>query len=327
MPLVSSRLDSDFIREFANAVRNGLCKPQKELPSKYLYDEVGSALFDAITVLPEYGLTRADERLLHKYAVEIVQKLEGDISMVAELGSGSGRKTEPILSAIAARRPFVSYYAIDVSPSALDRCSRELGRLRRIRFHTVQQSYLQGLQHVRERRSLSERMLVLFLGSTIGNFNRSQASWFLTQLREILMPGDALLIGADLVKPEKLLLEAYDDSAGVTAAFNLNLLCRINRELDGNFEVRNFRHRAVWRPEERRIEMHLQALKRQIVAIRAAQCEISFREGETIHTESSHKFDAGELASMAAETGFLASGQWIDRKWPFAENLWIVQKS
>jgi dimethylhistidine N-methyltransferase len=221
----------------------------------------------------------------------------------------------------------VSYYSIDVSASALDRCSKELGLLRRIRFHTVQQSYLEGLQYVRKRRSLSERMLVLFLGSTIGNFNRSQASVFLSEVRKTLMDGDALLVGADLVKPERLLLEAYDDPAGVTSAFNLNLLCRINRELEGNFQVRNFRHQAVWRAEKRRIEMHLQATKHQVVTIGAAHCDISFREGETIHTESSHKFDANELSSMAAEAGFVPSGQWIDREWPFAENLWIVQES
>lgn len=310
-------------QEFALDVRLGLSKPQKELPSKYLYDEVGSALFDAITVLPEYGLTRADERLLHRYAADIVKGLKPRIA-VAELGSGSGRKTRPILEAIAAKRPFVSYYAIDVSASALELCSRELGRLRGVNFHTVLRSYLDGLQYVRECRAPSESLLVLFLGSTIGNFDRQQASSFLSRVRQLLVPGDALLVGADLVKPERQLMEAYDDFAGVTAAFNLNLLCRINRELDADFQVRNFKHEARWFAAERRIEMHLRSLTQQTVAIRAAGCRITFEAGETIHTESSHKFGSMELSSMALDAGFGVGGQWIDGEWPFAENLWIV---
>jgi uncharacterized SAM-dependent methyltransferase len=185
-------------------------------------------------------------------------------------------------------------------------------------------SYLDGLQYVRERRSVSENLLVLFLGSTIGNFDRSQALSFLTQIRHFLAPGDALLLGADLVKPEARLVRAYDDPAGVTAAFNLNLLCRINRELSGDFRIHNFQHQARWLQRERRIEMHLQSKVSQVVTIRAAGCGFAFCEGETIHTESSHKFELGELSSMASDCGFQVAAQWVDEEWPFAETLWTV---
>ena len=324
MAAVSSLADESPVREFALDVRTGLNKVRKELPSKYLYDAVGSALFDAITVLPEYGLTRADERLLKECAGEVARRLGYPVT-VAELGIGSGRKTKPILQAIASRRPFLSFFAIDVSSAALDRCTRELSGVHGLSVHTIQRSYLDGLHHVRSRSASPGNLLVLFLGSTIGNFDRAQALSFLAQIRRELVPGDALLLGADLVKPRSQLLLAYDDPAGITAAFNLNLLCRINRELGADFEVRNFRHQARWLPEERRIEMHLESLSRQMVTITGADCRVSLLAGETIHTESSHKFDPAELSSMAAIAGFQAAAQWTDQEWPFAENLWIVR--
>jgi dimethylhistidine N-methyltransferase len=323
MVVAPHRLDKGYIEEFARDVVTGLASTPKALPSKYFYDDVGSALFDAITVLPEYGLTRADERLLRRFAGQIPQRLDRPLR-VAELGSGSGMKTAPILQAIAARRPFVNYHAIDVSASALHRCSQELARLRGVSVNTLHRSYLDGLQYVREQRSFSESLLVLFLGSTIGNFDRVQASVFLKEIRQVLVPGDALLLGADLVKPEHQLRRAYDDDAGVTAAFNLNLLCRINRELKGDFRIRNFRHQVRWLSRERRIEMHLESLSNQFVTIGLAGRVFAFQTGETIHTESSHKFELGELDSMAMEAGFKPDVQWVDNEWPFAEVLWIV---
>src|SRR5215510_6494711 len=226
-------LDARATREFASDVRRDLSKtPQRELHSKYLYDSIGSALFEVITILPEYGLTRADERLLRTHAREIVSKVPSP-SIVAELGSGSGRKTRWILEALT-RRGYVLYYPIDVSASALHACRNELGTMDSVHIVEIEGSYTDGLIEVTRRRS-GEPLLVLFLGSTIGNFERGPAEQFLREIRALLCPGDALLLGTDLVKPMAQVLPAYDDPIGVTAAFNLNLLARINRELAGDF--------------------------------------------------------------------------------------------
>src|SRR5258708_26738602 len=211
--------------EFAADVRAGLTKPgQRELPSKYLYDEVGSALFEAISVLPEYGLTRADTRLLKKYAEEIVGRLPSPLH-VPELGSGSGKKTRWILEALS-RRQMTYYYPIEISPQALAALSKELGQIDMVSIVGHEQPYLEGLRTVAEGRGERDHLLVLFLGSTIGNFDRDAGDTFLREMRAILQTGDALLLGTDLEKSIELQLLAYDDPAGVTAAFNLNLLAR-----------------------------------------------------------------------------------------------------
>jgi L-histidine N-alpha-methyltransferase len=313
----------EVLSGFAADVRAGLSKPRKELPAKYLYDEVGSALFDAITVLPEYGLTRAEERLLGQRANEIARWLPSGVA-VAELGSGSGRKTRPVLEAIAALRDSVSYCAIDVSRAALDSCCRQLSGLSGIEVRGLECPYLEGLAEICSRRRGDDCLLVLFLGSSIGNFERDQAARFLSTVRKRLRPGDALLLGADLVKPATELLAAYDDPAGVTAAFNLNLLARINRELNANFDLRNFRHEARWCENDRRIEMHLGSLRRQVVEIPGAGCRVELHEGETIWTESSHKFETDELRHLAGQTGFVSIARWMDTAWPFVESLWIA---
>src|SRR5215471_16523390 len=250
------------VSEFAADVRESLTKPgQRELPSKYLYDEVGSALFEAISVLPEYGLTRADSRLLKQHAEEIVGRLPSPV-LVAELGSGSGKKTRWILEALS-RRQMTYYYPIEISPHALAACEKELRQIDLVSVLGYEQPYLEGLRSVAEGRAGHDHLLVLFLGSTIGNFDRDAGDTFLREMRATLRPGDALLLGTDLEKAVDLQLLAYDDPAGVTSAFNLNLLARINRELGGDFQLRDFRHLALWNADERRIEMHLQALRRQ----------------------------------------------------------------
>ena len=309
--------------QLAAEVRLGLQKPQKELPSYFLYDAVGSALFDAITLLPEYGLTRADERLLERHSRQIAWRVPPEV-IVAELGSGNGKKAAPVLAALSARQRFLPYYPIDLSPTALERCRHEISSMPGIRFQSVEQSYLDGLHEVIKRRLQKERLLVLYLGSSIGNFTRHEAINFLKLVRRLLQPGDAVLIGADLIKPVEQLLAAYDDPAGVTAAFNQNLLCRINRELDADFKLRNFSHEARWSASSRRIEMHLRALTRQSVNIPGADCRVSFDAGETIWTESSHKFDPTELQLMSSQSGFVCAEQWIDEEWPFVESLWMV---
>ncbi len=307
------------VREFAGDVRAGLTKPQKELHSKYLYDELGSSLFEAITHLPEYGLTRADERLLRTYAAEITGLLPPSVTVI-ELGSGTGHKTRHILEAIRDAEP--RYFPIDVSADALARCQRDLADVAEV--HPLEQSYLDGMANAAAWRRPGESLLVLFLGSTIGNFERPCAIEFLRDLRRALQPGDFLLLGADLVKDRDAMLVAYDDPTGVTAAFNLNLLGRVNRELSANFDLRAFEHEARWNEHERRIEMHLRSRVRQSVFIAAADLHLEFLPGETIWTESSHKFHLAELAAMAEQCGFDVEGQWMDPEWPFAESLWTV---
>jgi L-histidine Nalpha-methyltransferase len=313
---------ADFTAQFAEDVRAGLEKSgQKELPSKYFYDAVGSALFEVISVLPEYGLTRAGERILQRHAEEITSRVPSPV-VVAELGSGSGRKTRLILEAIARRQPTL-YHPIEISRTALSMCERELNQIDAVSVLGFETSYLDGLRKAAARRKPGQHLLVLFLGSSIGNFERAPAEEFLRSIREILTPNDALLLATDLLKPVEQLLEAYDDPLGVTAAFNLNLLARINRELDGDFDLAKFRHLAQWNEQERRIEMHLVSTARQTVTVRKSRLVVPFEQGETIWTESSHKYAAEEVIKMGSRTGFRCDGQWFDHEWPFAENLLI----
>ena len=307
-------------RGFAAEVRAGLTKQgQKELPSKYFYDDVGSALFEVISVLPEYGLTRADERLLRLHAEEIVERLPAPVTVV-ELGSGSGRKTRWVLEALSRRQPTI-YHPIEISPAALAMVERELGRISAVSIVGFEKPYLEGLRAVAERRKDPGSLLVLFLGSTIGNFDRDAGDKFLRDVRASLEPGDALLLGTDLHGSVERMVRAYDDATGVTRAFNLNLLARINRELAANFEISSYRHEARWNTEMRRIEMHLVSTRDQVVSVPAARLEVALQEGETIWTESSHKYDPAEIAAMARRTGFRCRAQWVDGEWPFAQNL------
>ncbi len=317
-------ITANITYEFAADVRAGLTKPgQKELLSKYLYDDVGSALFEVISHLPEYGLTRADERLLRRHASDIVERLPTPIA-VAELGSGSGKKTRQILEALC-RRQRTRYYPIEISPSALAMCERELSDIDSINILGFEREYLDGLLEVAAQRRPGQHFLVLFLGSTIGNFDRMAGLKFLNQVRRILQPGDSLLLGTDLEKSSPQLLAAYDDELGVTAAFNLNLLARINRELDADFDLAHFEHAARINYQSRSVEMHLRSMRRQTVNIPAADLAVEFLEGETIWTESSHKYSQDEVCQMARTAGFRCDVQWVDDQWPFAENLLIAE--
>jgi dimethylhistidine N-methyltransferase len=321
MGMLSDTIAQNSIAEFAADVRAGLGKPgQKELAPKYFYDDLGSALFEAITLLPEYGLSRADERLLREHTEAMVRPLLPGPVAVAELGSGSGKKTRWILEALARRRP-TTYYPIEISPAALAQCVKAMEQLDRVSVVGVERAYLDGLTAVVAERSAGERLLVLFLGSTIGNFDRPAAAQFLGDVRRRLQPGDALLLGADLEKPVEQLLHAYDDSLGVTAAFNLNLLVRINRELCADFDPRGFEHFARYDEQERRIEMHLVSERQQEVSIPGAGIAVRFGEGETIWTESSYKYRPDEIVQMGESAGFRSDTQWIDAEWPFAESL------
>jgi L-histidine Nalpha-methyltransferase len=303
---------------FAREVRAGLTRPeQKTLPCRYFYDSVGSALFEAITQLPEYGLTRAEERILQAHAQALTDRLPRNL-VVAELGSGSGTKTRAILERLRQRQTVV-YYPIDVSGAALAKCNLELGRLGEV--FPLEMSYLDGLREVSNRRTTGQPLLIMFLGSTIGNFASDAAVDFLLAIRQCLAPGDSLLLGTDLVKPLEKLLAAYDDPTGVTAAFNLNLLGRINRELEADFDLRQFEHLVRYDEEAQRIEMHLKSRVYQIVSIHKSDLIVDFAPNETICTESCHKFRLEQIDEMARVAGFRVETRWVDREWPFAENL------
>lgn len=305
--------------QFAADVREGLGHPgQKKLPPDYFYDDLGTTLFEAITLLPTYGLTRADVRLIKAHAPDITAACEG-LSRVAELGSGTGVKTRPILSACPSAPLYVP---IDVSQAALDRCR---GELEGFRVEGIRSTYIDGLGLALADRHDDSPVLVLFLGSTIGNFERDAVAPFLEEARACLRPGDCLLLGTDLVKDVDQMLLAYDDPVGVTAAFNLNVLARINRELGADFDLRRFRHVAKWDAGCRRIEMHLRSTREQVVRIPALRHPVHFDEGETIWTESSHKFEQGEICEMGARGGFRCLSQWVDEEWPFAETLFVAK--
>lgn len=305
---------------FALDVTEGLSpNGQKRISPRYFYDDLGSALFEAITLLPEYGLTRAGERLLKSHACDILSAT-GPLAAVAELGSGSGSKTRHILKAALRFGDRFIYHPIDVSAGALAKCERQNSDLTTVA--PIRGDWMDGLAEIARARVSGRPLLLLFLGSSIGNLSRHDLPDFLRKVRAHLRSGDFFLLGVDLVKEVSRMLAAYDDPTGVTSAFNLNLLGRMNRELDANFDLRSFSHEARWNEEERRIEMHLRSRREQSVRIAALDSVFHFRKGETIWTESSHKFAESELSSLASANGFFPASIWVDREWPFAEALW-----
>ncbi len=322
--LTPERADSTLVTAFARDVADGLTRKRlKTLPASWLYDEIGSALFEVITLLPEYGLTRADSNLLAGAAPEIVRAADRP-RLFAELGSGSGTKTRFILQA-AARHDPIAYLPIDISRAALAHCETTLSSVDGVRVEPIEATYLEGIEVALNHRRAGERAMILFLGSTIGNFNRSEAASLLRRLRARVQPGDSLLLGADLVKPREQLLRAYDDPTGVTAAFNLNLLARINRELGGEFDLAQFAHESRYNERWSRVEMHLRSRIAQKVRIDALKLTIAFERDETIWTESSHKFRAEEIACLGERAGWSCARQWVDREWGFAETLFQLK--
>jgi L-histidine N-alpha-methyltransferase len=319
----STRLACPGHLDLALDVRDGLGRAgDKTLPPRWLYDDVGSSLFEAICLMPEYGVTRAETRILQRCAPQLAARL-GRVPRVVELGSGSGRKTRGLLTALLEHGP-VDYRPVDLSAAALAACHHEFSEVPGLEVHEIRDEFLAGLRTAARERPLGQPMLVLFLGGTLGNFERGAAADFLRELRSVLCPGDALLLGTDLVQPEARLLEAYDDPVGITAAFDLNLLARLNRELGANFDLLRFAHEARWNAAERRVEMHLRARSAQVVDVPGAGLRVGFREGETVRTEVSCKYGGGEPVLLAALTGFRCLQQWFDAEWPFAENLWLA---
>jgi dimethylhistidine N-methyltransferase len=315
-------------RQFADDVAYYLRLDPKQLPSRYFYDALGSALFEAICELPWYPITRAERRLLEAHADDIVRRLPA-LSTVVELGPGSGEKLSFIVRA-AGPGAGLTVHLVDVSEAALDLATRTLSVHDGVAVVPHQASYEEGLEELSRglasplRAATKGRALVLFLGSNIGNFDRPGADEFLRTIRRALAPGDALLVGADLVKAERDLLLAYDDPLGVTAAFNKNLLARINNELGASFVLDRFIHRAIWDAEAARIEMHLVSLEEQEVDIPGARCRVHFDRHETIWTESSYKYTTADIADLGTAAGFSQQDQWIDREGQFALTLFAA---
>jgi dimethylhistidine N-methyltransferase len=324
--LIIHNLASTAIRtSFAEDVRLGLLSRPRRLFPKYFYDELGSQLFEAICLLPEYYLTRAENQIIERYNEEIVAEVEGHKTLL-EMGSGSATKTRRIIEALLKEQSDLLYIPVDISATALENSSRVLLQAYpRLRISAFAGDYYGGLKAfgaaAPERRG---RTLALFLGSNIGNFDRGEAGTFLRALRSVLAPGDALLLGADLKKERAVLEAAYDDSLGVTAAFNLNLLSRINRELDADFNLRAFRHYVLYNEEAGRIEIYVESLRSQTIRISSLDLEVQFEEGERIHTENSYKYDMADLSSLAAETGFKLSRTWLDSMQRFSSNLFVA---
>jgi L-histidine Nalpha-methyltransferase len=323
IPESSAAPAAEAVRGFAEDVRRDLALSPKQLQSKYLYDGLGSSLFEAICFLPWYRITRAEGRLLRRVAGEMVAELQDPLTLV-ELGCGSGEKLAMIVEALRSRRRAVSVHLIDISPVALEHSERALGRLDYVSIVGHRATYEEGLRHASQERPARGALLVLFLGSNIGNFDTPAAQGFLAEIRAALRPGDALLLGADLVKPEKDLLLAYDDPLGLTAAFNKNLLLRINRELLADFDLEAFAHRAVWNPGQRRVEMHLVSRRQQIVSIPRAECSVRFAAGEPIWTESSYTYTSEEVHALGQTAGFRSRDQWIDPDARFALTLFLA---
>ena len=311
---------ADLRRVFAEEAGEFLTRTPRQLPSKYFYNALGSALFDAICELPWYRITRAESAMLDRHAREIVAPLSRPLTL-AELGCGNGDKMG-VLAVRAAER-FQSIQLVDISPAALYTARRRLEGLRVGPIAVHQATYEDGLTRLAQGRREAS-MLVLFLGSNIGNFDAGPAHQMLTRIRGALRDGDALLLGTDLVKPERELLLAYDDPLQVTAAFNRNLLQRINTELGGTFDLDAWAHEAVWNAEHSRVEMHLVSRNRQTVRVAAADLDIRFEAGERIWTESSYKYRPEQVLHMGRAAGFREAEQWVDEVAHFALTRFTV---
>jgi len=302
----------------ATEVYEGLMKKPRALPPKLFYDKTGSELFERITELPEYYLTRTERSILTRYSAEMIAATGNDLSLI-ELGAGTASKTRLLIRAALNRQPRVSFYPIDVSRSALDEAVVSLnGDFPGLSVVPVVNDYSRGLGQLSR---LPGRKLLLYLGSSIGNFEPMQSGAMLRMMRASLNPGDALLLGTDLVKPAAILEPAYNDAQGVTAAFNKNMLAHINRELDADFNLDNFSHIAFWNPECSRMEIHLESMRPQVIHLRQLGIRIHLSKGERIHTENSYKFTQPIVDAILDMAGFVREQTWMDEKAWFALHL------
>jgi dimethylhistidine N-methyltransferase len=314
--------NGDPMAEFAADVAAGLTAKPKRLSCCYFYDQAGSRLFEAICELPEYYLTRAETEILHSHAQEIAALFPEEVTVI-ELGSGNAVKTRLLLEALLPGRQ-VRYVPIDICRPVLEESAADLlQRFPALEIIAVAAEYHDGLRHLQ---SESDRpRLILWLGSNLGNFTRSEAVAFLRRLRDTMTPADRMLVGVDLRKDRAILEAAYDDAAGVTAAFNRNLLARINHELVGNFDLNTFQHRAIYSQEPGRIEMYLVSTRDQSVTIGRPGLTVSFAAGETIHTENSYKYSLAEMNALATAAGLQGQRFWLDAAGRFSLHLLATQ--
>ena len=293
-------------------VMRGLTATPKRLSPWLFYDEAGSRLFEAITRLPEYYLTRTERGIFVQYADEMLASTGNGPLKLIELGAGTAAKTGLLLQAAARRQGTVEYVPIDVSESALDAAKMRLeAEISGVRVEPRVADYTDGIAEIPVD---GARRMVMYIGSSIGNFEPEDAVEVLREVRRRLSPGDWLLLGADRLKDKQTLLRAYDDEAGITAEFNKNVLVRINRELGANFNPRLFRHRARWNEAHSRIEMHLESVTAQMVMVPSLDLEVRFAAGETIHTENSYKFTEESIRRIVERAGFRVERCWTDER-------------
>jgi L-histidine Nalpha-methyltransferase len=309
------------VPSFAEDVARGLRSKPMRFPSKYHYDDVGSALFDAITRLPEYYLTRAETEILSQWGWQIVRVLDAPLDFV-ELGSGSAVKTRLLIGEALRVQPELLYSPIDISTDAIEASSMALVEAYpalSVRAYAGDYFDVLGSHAIRSER----KMLAMLMGSNIGNYEPEEAAVLLALLGEALRPGDGLLLGTDLKKDPAILELAYDDPAGVTAAFNLNVLARINRELDGDFELRKFAHVVHYDEARGSVDSFLEARERVSVSVRALGLRMTFEAGERIHTESSYKFTDQQVVEMGRAAGFRPEARWHDDRQRFSVHLLV----
>jgi len=313
-----SRRDKS-VDSFAEDVLDGLSSHPKTLPPKYFYDRVGSKLFEEICDLPEYYVTRTEFSILQNFADDIAARFDDGVTLV-ELGSGNSSKTRVLIEAFLRQKGRLHYLPVDISKSILIETSQALLRSYcRLKITAYISEYFTALRHLQHENF--QRKLILFLGSNIGNFEPGEAVNFLRKTYATMNENDRLLMGADLMKSKQIVEPAYDDAKGITARFNLNILTRINRQLAGNFDLNQFRHKAFLNEALGRIEMHIESRRQQVVTIEGLQEQFMFAKGETIQTENSYKFTLPGLKKLAARGGFEIEKTWLDsRKW-FSLNL------
>jgi len=320
MPASAQSPNADVsLAQFAADARHYLTASPRQMASRYFYDALGSRLFDAICELPWYKVTRAETALLSRHGGDILRQA-GSPSRIVELGSGSGGKLAVLAESREPRSAPIELHLIDISPAALETAARALDALPNVAIVTHHATYESGLDAVHQPRT-AQPTLALFLGSNIGNFDRAAADALLMRLRASLSTGDSLLLGTDLVKPEADLLLAYDDPLGVTAAFNLNLFARMNRELGATFALDQLKHVALWNAADSRIELHVESLSEQRVTVPAAGLDFVLGAGERIWTENSHKYTTTDVDLMLKRSGFAVTQRWVDVQAGFALTL------
>jgi L-histidine Nalpha-methyltransferase len=304
--------------EFALDVRSGLSLPNKTLKSRYFYDEIGSALFEQICLQPEYYITRTETDILREKSTDIMSICSGDINIV-ELGSGSASKTRILFEHVLQTQNSLHYFPIDVSHSILLESIKCLSSdYQNLHITGITSDYANGIDKATDfittEYHVPSRKLILFLGSSIGNFEPSEAMSFFQMLRDKMERKDLLLVGFDLQKKPVILNSAYNDKANITAKFNLNLLSRINRQLEGNFDIKDFEHHAFYNEDKQRVEMHLVSKRDQEAHIKLIEESFRFKEGESIHTESSYKYTLNQIRKLADDNRFEVKMNFMDQK-------------